>query len=303
MSTQITYHGHTQQVRAVAWSPDGKHIASGSDDQTVQVWSAATGQHVLTYHPAQDAGAVFALSWSPDSTRIASGGKGGHVHVWKAATGQQLYSYDLHIDYVLDVAWSPNGKYIAGTAGSSLQMWAADNGHYLATFDLLEGKLEREGRVSAIAWSPDSKYIALSDNATLPGHYTDVQVWEVQSVSRTSNSSAVIGPVNALAWGPRLASAGIDTHVNVWDAFTGALLFPYVGHVQPVYAVAWLPRDKRVASGGADQSVHIWDGENGHHIYTYHGHTRAVLGIAWSPDGSQIASCSADNTVQVWSYL
>ena len=91
MSTQITYHGHTQQVRAVAWSPDSKHIASGSDDQTVQVWSAATGQHVLTYHPAQDAGAVFALSWSPDSTRIASGGKGGHVHVWNAATGQQLY--------------------------------------------------------------------------------------------------------------------------------------------------------------------------------------------------------------------
>ena len=303
MSTQITYHGHTQQVRAVAWSPDGKHIASGSDDQTVQVWSAATGQHVLTYHPALDAGAVFALSWSPDSTRIASGGKGGHVHVWNAATGQQLYIYDLHIDYVLDVAWSPDGKYIAGTAGSSLHMWAADNGHYLATFDLLEGKLEREGRVSAIAWSPDSKYIALSDNATVPGQYTDVQVWEVQSVSRTSNSSAVIGPVNALAWGHRLASAGNDTHVNVWEAFTGALLFPYVGHVQPVFAVAWLPRDKRVASGGADQSVHIWDGENGHHIYTYHGHTRAVLGIAWSPDGSQIASCSADNTVQVWSYL
>ena len=303
MSTQITYHGHTQQVRAVAWSPDSKHIASGSDDQTVQVWSAATGQHVLTYHPAQDAGAVFALSWSPDSTRIASGGKGGHVHVWNAATGQQLYIYDLHIDYVLDVAWSPDGKYIAGTAGSSLHMWAADNGHYLATFDLLEGKLEREGRVSAIAWSPDSKYIALSDNATVPGQYTDVQVWEVQSVSRTSNSSAVIGPVNALTWGHRLASAGNDTHVNVWEAFTGALLFPYVGHVQPVYAVAWLPRDKRVASGGADQSVHIWNGENGHHIYTYHGHTRALLGIAWSPDGSQIASCSADNTVQVWSYL
>ena len=86
------------------------------------------------------------------------------------------------------------------------------------------------------------------------------------------------------------------------EPFTGALLFPYVGHVQPVYAVAWLPSDKRVASGGADQSVHIWDGENGHHIYTYHGHTRAVLGIAWSPDGSQIASCSADNTVEVWSY-
>jgi WD40 repeat protein len=301
MSTQITYRGHTQPVRAVAWSPDGKHIASGSDDQTVQVWSATTGQHVFTYYPAQNAGAVYALSWSPDSTRIASGGKGGHVHVWNAFTGQQLYSYDLRVDDVLDVAWSPDGKYLAGTAGSSAPMWVADSGRHRATFDLLNGKPEREGRVSALAWSPKSTYLALSDNAIVPGHNSEVQVWEVQTVSQVSSSRAVIRPVNALAWGQRLASAGEDSHVNVWDASTGTLLLPYAGHARPVYAVAWLPREKRVASGGADQSVHVWNGETGQFIYAYHGHTHAVLGIAWSPDGSRIASCSADNTVQVWS--
>jgi WD40 repeat protein len=224
--------------------------------------------------------------------------------VWNAFTGQQLYSYDLHIGAVLDVAWSPDGKYLAGTAGSSVQMWAADTGRHRATFDLFNGKPEREGSVSALAWAPESRYLALSDNPTVPGHHTaEVQVWEVQTVRQVSTSRGVIGPVNALAWGQRLASAGEDSRVNVWDASTGTLLLPYAGHAQPVYALAWLPREKRVASGGADQSVHVWNGENGHLIYAYHGHTRAVLGITWSPDGSQLASCSADNTVQVWSYV
>ena len=74
----LTYTGHTDQVRAVAWSPDGKLIASGSDDGTVQVWDASTGANIHVYQ----SGSVLALAWSPDGKLIASGGADSTVQVW-----------------------------------------------------------------------------------------------------------------------------------------------------------------------------------------------------------------------------
>jgi eukaryotic-like serine/threonine-protein kinase len=78
------YHGHAERVRAVAWSPDGTRIASGSTDRTVQIWHATTGQHMFTYrgHAVALLNFVEAVAWSPDGTRIASGNDDHEVHVW-----------------------------------------------------------------------------------------------------------------------------------------------------------------------------------------------------------------------------
>ncbi len=77
-----TYRGHSAGVNTIVWSPNGKRIASGSNDNTVQVWDATTGGHAFTYHDHSDW--VNALAWSPDGRRIASGGNDGTVQVWKA---------------------------------------------------------------------------------------------------------------------------------------------------------------------------------------------------------------------------
>ncbi len=112
-----TYRRHSSFVNAVAWSPDGKSIASVSYD--AQVWDAATGKTLVTRGYS-----VNAVAWSPDSKRIASGSRDQTVQVWDAADGGNVYTYRGHSAWVTAVAWSPDGKRIAsGSRDQTVQVW------------------------------------------------------------------------------------------------------------------------------------------------------------------------------------
>src|SRR5207237_5126611 len=103
---------HTQAVLALAWSPDGKHIASGGADGSVQVWDASTGHTYVTYsgHTAP----VYAVAWSLDGKHIASGGSDGSVKVWDAATGRSLFIYRGHTGGVNALAWQAGSSLLPG---------------------------------------------------------------------------------------------------------------------------------------------------------------------------------------------
>ena len=121
------------------------------------------------------------------------------------------------------------------------------------------------------------------------------------SFAHLATSNAVRG----VTWSPnskRIASAGWDMTVQVWDATNGGNVFTYKRHTNAVYTVAWSPDGKRIASAGYDQTVQVWDAVDGGNVYVYHGHSSVVRAVAWSPDGKRIASGDV-KTVQVWNAV
>jgi serine/threonine protein kinase len=285
------YRGHRYGVDAVAWSPDGKRIASGSYDTTVQVWDAIDGGHVYTYkgHSSD----VNAVAWSPDGERIASGSGDGTVQVWDVVVGNHVFTYKGHSGWVWAIAWSPDGKRMAsGSDDKTVQVWDVVDGGNVYTYR------GHASVVGAVAWSPDGKRIA-------SGSWDKtVQVWDAVDGGHAFTYKGHSDYwVNAVVWSPdgkRIASGSNDKTVQVWDAVDGSNVFTYHGHSDVVNAVACSPDGKRIASGSADKTVQVWDAVDGGNAFTYKGHSSYVYAVTWSPDGKRIASGGYDKTVQVW---
>jgi WD40 repeat protein len=296
----FTYTGHSAPITSLAWSPDGKRIASASLDGMMQVWDAVRGGSALftytDYSPRKiESVPVWTVAWSPDSKYIATGSADRTAQVWDAVHGgSALIIYKGHSGEVNAVKWSPNGtRIVSGSADYTVQVWdAVHGGSALVTYS------DYSAPVTGVAWSPDGKRIVAGSRDKT------VQVWDA-----TNGGSALViykghsDAVNSVAWSPdstRIASGSVDKTVQVWDASTGKHLLTYKGHSDHATGVAWSPDSRHIASGSWDHTAQVWDATSGVLLVTYKGHSDHVTGVAWSTDGTRIASGSVDKTIQVW---
>lgn len=286
-----TYRNHSDSIQALAWSPDGKYLATGGRDKLVHVWDVATGDKICTY--ARHSTYVYSLAWSPDGKRIISTSF-ATAHVWDALTGDNVVVYHDHSLWVYTSAWSSDGRVIAtGGAEGEVHFWTDLSGKNIY-------KYQASSRVvKAVAWSHavgSTKIVAGCEDAT-------AHSWNAATGDTALIYKGHAKEITSVAWSPndhQIVSGSRDKTVQIWDACVGNTLYTYRGHTKEVSAVAWSPGGKFIASAGEDKTVRIWDVATGNTTYIYHCHTSTVCAIAWSPDGTRIASAGDDKTVQVW---
>jgi WD40 repeat protein/serine/threonine protein kinase len=285
-----TLVGHTGVVYSVAWSPDGRYLATGSHDNTVRLWEAATGQHMRTL--AGHTAYILSVAWSPDGRYLVSGSADKTISVWEVESGQLMQTLAEHLLVVTSVAWSPDGRHIAsGSGDGKVRVWDA------ATGQLMRMLSDHTGYVLSVAWSLDGHYLASgTDDNT-------IYVRESATGRLVQTLTGHAGYVLSVAWSPdkrHLASAGSDNTIRVWDVATGERTRVLAGHTGWVRSVTWSPDNRYLASASRDGTIRIWDVATWRLLRTLTGHTGAVFSIAWSPDGRYLASASDDRTIRIW---
>ncbi len=234
----IVYHEHVHPLLSVAWSPDGKYIASGDTGGIIHIWEAETGKTILTYHG--HIRFVRSIAWSPNGLYIASGGDYGDstVQVWETLTGKLIYTY--HRQYrIFSISWEPAGRHIASCSfDGSVQLWKSFTGNVILSYS------GHTGPIYTTSWSPDGKYIASG------GQDATIQIWEATTGKTVCTYKGHTGAVKALAWSPdskRIVSGGDDMTVQVWEATTGEQIISFNDYKKWIRAVAWSPDGKYLA--------------------------------------------------------
>ena len=298
---RLTYRGHADKIHMVKWSPNGNTIASSSEDETIQVWDAQSGQTIMKQRG--NSLQAQAIAFSPDGKYIVttSGLLSDTVQILDASSGQVSSTHARYSglsETIQTLAWSPDGKYITSAGDNSMvQVWDVTTGRTVFTY---RGHASSSGGTTAIktvAWSPDGKRIASG------GADKRIHVWDALTGGNIVVYYAHTDTINVLTWSPggtHIASASDDKSVHIWDASTARKVLIYTGHSESVTSLAWSPDGIRIASGSRDETVRIWHALTGGTITTYSGHTDWVSTISWSPDGKSIASGSWDKTIQVW---
>jgi uncharacterized delta-60 repeat protein len=307
----IARMAYAHDVYSVAFSPDGKYVASGGCDQqdsnnnciqgSARVWDATTGKEIsrMTHN-----GPVSSVTFSSDGKFVVSGGEypDNTARVWEASTGKEIARM-THDGEVYSVAFSPDTKYVvSGSWDGTARVWEAASGQEIARMTYAYG-------VYSVAFSPDGKYVVsggcdLSTNA--PCVRSSARIWDVtngREIARMAHGNSV----NYVVFSPDgkyVVSGGCDsfyTHhcmqssARVWEAATGK----EISRMMPdsdVTSAAFSPDGKVVVSGSWDNTARVWEAATGKEIARMtHGGT--VESVAFSPDGKNIASGGCDQRI------
>ncbi|CAD8198450.1 unnamed protein product [Paramecium pentaurelia] len=296
--------GHSQPVSSVSFSPDGKTLASGSQDNFILLWEVKTGQNTRKLNGRS---AILSICFSPDGNTLASGSSDKSICLWDIKTGQQKAKLDDHTDQVRSVCFSPDGNTLAsGSQDNSILLWEVKTG-------LNKRKLDgHTDYVISVCFSPDGNILASGsqDNSIL--------LWEVKTGlnKRKLDGHSAILSICFSPDGNTLVSTRkndiitkkVDNKILLWDVKTGQQLAQLDGHTNTVYSVCFSPDGTTLASASGDDdfyqqgdnSIRLWDFKTRQQKAKIDGHTSAILSVCFSPDGNTLASGSGDKSIHLW---
>jgi WD40 repeat protein len=287
--------GNDTAPRALAYSPDGRLLAS-ADDGTLRLWDPMTGALLRALPQAS----TTSLAFSADGKGLIAGSRDGTVRLRDAATGKEI-SCVKGDAASRSVVLSPDGKVIAtiGEHGNITRLWRSDTGK---TVWRIEGDGSTNGMAGYIALSPDGNLLAVG------GVEQDVTLYDIRTGKETCACERTAGST-CLAFSPdgRTLVSGCDRGaVYFRDVATGKETQPPLeqGGEAPllggVLCLCFSPDGRVLATGGRDRTVRLWELATRREIRRFAGHEETVTRLAFAPDGRTLASGGNDQLVLVW---
>jgi WD40 repeat protein len=308
--------GHKGWVWDVAFSPDGKTIATVGDDQIVKLWSI-TGKLIKNLRGHNDR--IYAVNFSPDGQQIATSSKDKTIKIW-SREGKLLKTLSGHTESVFSVAFNPQGTILASASKDrTIKLWNLkqipvgakhDRSKSLILTNNLSAVMLRpilpitlkghQGGVTSLSWNRDGKILASAS------YDSTVKLWNIDGErgekstflknlngSNTDVTSVSFSPDNRI-----IATVGANKLIKIWS-IDGHLLRTWEGHERGIRALNFSPNSQTLATASEDNTVKIWS-IDGNLLTTLKGHNAIIYGLSFNPDGETIATASADNTVKLW---
>lgn len=278
---------HKPRTR-IAFSPDGRHIATSSSRSAALLWDAQSRTLVRAIGQNPSAELARSLVFSPDGTRLLTAASAGPPRLWDVASGAELAPLGSEPTGAGAADWA--GDLIAlGFDRGKVGLWSAASGALVRTL----GAHDPGEFVRAARFSPGADRLATAASS--------LRIWETGTGRLLAECRR---SVDVLAWHPegaRIASGSEDGVVRVWEAASGRELVTMRGHEGAVRSLAFAPDGARLFTGGVDRTARLWDPVTGEPLAVLHAHRYAVTGAAWSPDGRSIATIgTGSGPIHLW---
>ena len=285
---------------ALAWSSDGKGLASANGVYTIELWDMSSGVRPVRVLQGHKKG-VTSVAWTPNGKAVASGSVDTTIGLWNPVSGKMVRMLKGHPEAVSSVAWSPDGSMLASgsAAATNYGKEGVRTDKVLLLWDSagrLIRALEGHGNsVESVAFSPDGKTLASGSIDET------IRLWNAAD-GKPIRTLQAQSQVQSVTWSPdgrTIASGEFLGNIQLWDVASGKKLRTFPAHDNFVSVVAWSPTGNVIASEGGDDAIRLWDPESGKLLRSMQGHEEFLHGIAWSPDGKTLAE-SRTRGVRLW---